>query len=138
MQFELVEIDNKIDCIFRIGLNKKANLSCYLNAEKYKTIKSFSFKASLISTNNNVIYLSKFTDIILINNDEEININSDENKKSDDNHDNNNSDNIDYDNITYNNDITDYNNNNNITDNNINYNNTNTNDENNENSGKKL
>ena len=85
---------------------------------------------------NNVIYLSKFTDIILINNEEEINNNSDENINSDDNQDINNTVNINYDTNIYNNDITDnINNESNITDNNTNYNNTNINDDNNEMSG---
>ena len=66
-EFELSEIDNKADCTFTIGLNKTADLSCNLNVEKHKDIKTFSFKTSQINTDNNEIYLSKFNDIVLIN-----------------------------------------------------------------------
>ena len=38
--------------------------------EENKNIQEFSFKTSEISTDNNKIYLSKFNDIILINNEQ--------------------------------------------------------------------
>jgi hypothetical protein len=66
-EFELSEVDTKANCAFRIGLNKIADLSCDLNVENHKDIKTFSFKTSQINTDNNEIYLSKFNDIVLIN-----------------------------------------------------------------------
>ena len=70
-EFELTDIDTKANCIFSIGSNKAASLSCDLNAEKHKNIESFSFKTSEIKTNKNEIYLAKFNDIVLLNSKEE-------------------------------------------------------------------
>ena len=66
-EFELSEVETKANCAFRIGLNKIADLSCDLNVENHKDIKTFSFKTSQINTVDNEIYLSKFNDIVLIN-----------------------------------------------------------------------
>lgn len=66
-EFELIDVDTKVNCIFTIGLNRSANLSCDFNAENNKDIKTFSFKTSQIKANSTEIYLSKFNDIILIN-----------------------------------------------------------------------
>ena len=70
-EFEIAEVDNKADCIFTIGLNRSSNLSCDLNVENYKNIKTFSFKTAQVNSNDNEIYLSKFNDITLINSKEE-------------------------------------------------------------------
>ena len=70
-EFDLVEIDTKANCIFTIGENKIASISCDLNVENHKDIKEFSFKTSEIKTQNNEIYLSKFSDILLINSEKE-------------------------------------------------------------------
>jgi len=72
-EFELSEVDTKANCVFRIGLNKIADLSCDLNVENHKDIKTFSFKTSQINTDDNEIYLSKFNDIVLINSEEDDN-----------------------------------------------------------------
>ena len=74
-EFELVEVDNKAECIFTMQLNKNASLSCNLNVENHKDIKTFSFKTSQITTDNHEIYLAKFNDIILINSEEKKNEN---------------------------------------------------------------
>ena len=60
-------IETKANCTFNISLNQTADLSCDLNVENHKDIKTFSFKTSQINTDNNEIYLSKFNDIVLIN-----------------------------------------------------------------------
>ena len=82
--FELAEVDSKANCIFVTLKNKSANLSCYLNAEKYKNISKFSFKASQIYIDDKEIYLPKFNDINLINN-EEFEVNEKDNNKDNDN-----------------------------------------------------
>ena len=71
-EFALSEVDTKASCIFTIGLNKEADLSCDLDVQNHKDIKTFSFKTSQIFTseNKNEIYLSKFNDILLINSEE--------------------------------------------------------------------
>ena len=69
-EFELSEVDTKADCLFSIGANKVASLSCDLNVEKHKNIETFSFKTAEIKTNNNEIYLAKFNDIVLLNSKE--------------------------------------------------------------------
>ena len=69
-EFELAEVDTKANCVFRIGLNKTADLSCDLNVKDHKDIKTFSFKTAQINTDTNEIYLSKFNDIVLINSEE--------------------------------------------------------------------
>ena len=70
-ELELAEVDNntKANCVFNLRLNKVANLSCNLNVENHKDIKTFSFKTSTIYTDNknNEIYLASFNDITLIN-----------------------------------------------------------------------
>ena len=70
-EFELAEVDTRANCNFRIGLNKIADLSCDLNVQDHKDIKTFSFKTAQINTDTNEIYLSKFSDIVLINSEEE-------------------------------------------------------------------
>ena len=77
-EFELSEIEAKANCIFKIGLDQNADLSCDLNVEKYKNIKTFSFKTSQINTEDNEIYLSKLNDILLIISEEH---EDDDNKK---------------------------------------------------------
>ena len=72
-EFEMTDIDTKANCKFSIGSNKAASLSCDLNTENHKNIKSFSFKTSEIITNENEIYLAKFNDIILLNSEEDDN-----------------------------------------------------------------
>ena len=70
LEFDLAEVDTKANCIFNIGQNKISSLSCELNAESHKNIKSFSFKTSEITTDGKEIYLSKINDIALINSEE--------------------------------------------------------------------
>ena len=70
LEFDLAEVDTKAKCIFNIGQNKISSLSCELNAESHKNIKSFSFKTSEITTDGKEIYLSKINDIALINSEE--------------------------------------------------------------------
>ena len=79
-EFELAEIDSKASCTFNIGQSRVASLSCDLNVENHKNINTFSFKTSEIITDNNEIYLSRFTDISLINSKEN-NKEDDDNKK---------------------------------------------------------
>ena len=76
-EFELNEINNKADCVFRIGSNKNADLSCNLNVEEHKDIKTFSFKTSKITADSKEIYLTKLNNIVLINSEEK-----DENKNT--------------------------------------------------------
>ena len=80
--FTLIEIDTKANCKFTIGENKTADLSCFLNVEKHKNIKTFSFKTSQIITDTNEIYLSKFIDILLINSDSDNRYTSNNSDKS--------------------------------------------------------
>ena len=76
-EFELNEINSKADCVFRIRSNKNADLSCNLNVEEHKDIKTFSFKTSKITTDSKEIYLTKLNNIVLINSEEK-----DDNKNS--------------------------------------------------------
>ena len=80
-EFELAEIDSKASCTFNIGQSRVASLSCDLNVENHKNINTFSFKTSEIITDNNEIYLSRFTDISLINS-KEINKEDDDDNKN--------------------------------------------------------
>ena len=74
-ELELVEVDTKANCVFNLRLNKIADLSCDLNLENHKDIKTFSFKTSTIYTDNNSheIYLAGFNDITLINSEKKEN-----------------------------------------------------------------
>ena len=74
-ELELVEVDTKANCVFNLRLNKIADLSCDLNLENHKDIKTFSFKTSNIYTDNNSheIYLAGFNDITLINSEKKEN-----------------------------------------------------------------
>ena len=66
--FNLLEVDNKANCLFSVGENKTANLSCDLNVENHKDIKTFSFKTSQIVTKEgDEIYFAKLNDLILEN-----------------------------------------------------------------------
>ena len=70
-KFNLSEIDNKADCKFELDIDQTGVLNCELNVENHKNIKTFSFKTSqIIDENKNEIYLSKFNDITLINNEQ--------------------------------------------------------------------
>ena len=80
-EFEMSNIDNRANCIFTIKPDKIADLSCDLNVENHKDIKSFYFKTSQIFTDENEIYLSKFNNIELINSDNNNNNNSDNDDK---------------------------------------------------------
>ena len=68
---ELAEVDTKATCTFSIGQNKAASLSCELNVEKHKNIKTFTFKTTEIKTENIEISLSQINEIELINSEEE-------------------------------------------------------------------
>ena len=70
-EFDLAEVDTKANCEFTIRTDLTADLSCDLDVNNYKDVKTFSFKTSQINTDDNEIYLSKFNDIILINSEEE-------------------------------------------------------------------
>ena len=67
--FELAEVeDTKAACTFTIRPEANADLSCDLNVENHKDIRTFSFKTSEINTEDGKeIYLAKFNDIELIN-----------------------------------------------------------------------
>ena len=73
-ELELAEVDDntKADCKLILGLNKIANLSCDLNVESHKDIKTFSFRTFSVYTDDksNEIYLANFNDITLINSKE--------------------------------------------------------------------
>ena len=70
-QFYLNEVnDTRASCIFTIGSNQNANLTCTLNVEKYKDIKTFSFQTKKIITSNYEIYLEDLDTISLINSGE--------------------------------------------------------------------
>ena len=81
-ELELVEVDTKANCVFNLKLNKIADLSCDLNLENHKDIKTFSFKTSTIYTDNNSheIYLAGFNDITLINSEKKENKEDNNNK----------------------------------------------------------
>ena len=97
-KFELNEIKNKsANCKLIIKENKKADLNCTINVEKYKDYKIFSFKTSEIISEKNKIYLLNMNKINLIH--EEIKIFNDENNGKgikEDNNDKENKDNKDY------------------------------------------
>ena len=71
LYMELAEVDTKATCTFSIGQNKAASLSCELNVEKHKNIKTFTFKTTEIKTENIEISLSQINEIELINSEEE-------------------------------------------------------------------
>ena len=66
----LLEIEEPVDCSFTAEENKRANLKCKINVEKYENQKTFSFKTSEIITDDHDIYISKLNEILLINNNE--------------------------------------------------------------------
>ena len=66
---ELNDIKENVTCNFIIEEDKKANLNCKLNIEKYKAQKLFTFKTSEIITDENEFYLSKLDEVVLINGD---------------------------------------------------------------------
>ena len=68
---ELNEIEDKMACNFEIEDDKKANLNCKLNIEKYKDQHLFTFKTTEINTDENDFYLSRLDEISLINEQEE-------------------------------------------------------------------
>ena len=81
LYMELAEVDTKATCTFSIGQNKAASLSCELNVEKHKNIKTFTFKATEIKTENIEISLSQINEIELINSEEEEEKEKDEEKE---------------------------------------------------------
>ena len=78
---ELAEVDTKATCTFSIGQNKAASLSCELNVEKHKNIKTFTFKTTEIKTENTETTLSQINEIELINSEEEEEKEKDEEKE---------------------------------------------------------
>ena len=64
---ELNEVYDKVDCEFSSESNLKAYLTCDFNAEDYKYIKTFSFKTSQISNEENDIIIYNLYKISLIN-----------------------------------------------------------------------
>jgi len=66
-KLDLNEIEEKVDFIFSFDDNKKANLTCKLDINKYKNNNIFSFKTSEIKNKNNNIYFSKLDEVLLIN-----------------------------------------------------------------------
>ena len=75
-KFELIEVEDEADCKFIVEEEKKANFNCKMSIEKYKEIRSFSFKTSEIITDDNKnIFINKLNEVILINegNEEEKN-----------------------------------------------------------------
>ena len=62
------EINEPSNCTFIIEKDKKANLNCKLNIEKYKDIKLITFKTTQISyENKNNIDLVNLNEVYLIN-----------------------------------------------------------------------
>ena len=61
------EINEPSNCIFMIEKNKKANLNCKLNIEKYKDIKLLTFNTTQISYENKNITLVNLDNVYLIN-----------------------------------------------------------------------
>ena len=70
IDFDLFEVDAKVNCIFTIKVNKLADLSCELNVEKYKGVETFSFKTKQIDAGEKEVYLENFSDIKLTNSKE--------------------------------------------------------------------
>ena len=66
-ELELNDIKEKANCNFNIEEDKKANLNCKLNIDKYKAKKLFTFKTSEIITEDNEFYLAKLDEVVLIN-----------------------------------------------------------------------
>ena len=94
-KIEIAEIKNEsADCKLNINKNKKADLNCVINVEKYKEYKILSFKTSEIGSDNNKIYLLNMNKINLINK-EKIDENNDDSKNKENkiNENNNNGDN---------------------------------------------
>ena len=60
-----------MNCNFEIEDDKKANLNCKLNIEKYKDQPLFTFKTFEINTNENDFYLARIDEISLLNAQEE-------------------------------------------------------------------
>lgn len=68
INLQLNEIEETANCIFMIEDNKKANLICRLDINKYKNKNLFSFKTYEINTENNEnIYFAKLDQILLYN-----------------------------------------------------------------------
>jgi hypothetical protein len=91
-ELELNDIKEKANCNFNIEEDKKANLNCKLNIDKYKAKKLFTFKTSEIITDDNEFYLAKLDEVVLINSVEDEKEEKEEknnDKKSEDNNKNN-------------------------------------------------
>ena len=69
-ELELNEIEENAICTFNIEENKKANLYCNMDVNKYKEQNLFTFKTYEINTDDNDFYLAKIDEILLINDEE--------------------------------------------------------------------
>ena len=67
IELELNEIEDKANCNFTIEDYKKGYLNCLIDMNKYKDKCLFTFKTSELNFENHVIYLSKLSEIYLIN-----------------------------------------------------------------------
>lgn len=77
IELELVEVDYKAKCLFKVGKIKNANISCDLNLENHPDIQSFSFKISSIMIEDYEIHLGKIENIELIHIEENSSNNND-------------------------------------------------------------
>lgn len=68
----MVEVDDNVKCLFKVGQNKNANISCDLNLENHKDIQTFTFKTSTILIGDYEIHLGKIENIELLHIEEEI------------------------------------------------------------------
>ena len=72
-KFDLVEVNAQINCDFSVKADLSSDLSCNFDANKFKDVKTFSFKTAEINTKDNDIYLAKLNDIVLINSEKKDN-----------------------------------------------------------------
>ena len=67
IQLEFEEINEKVNCLFKIGHNKSANLNCNLNTENYNNISFISIKTTSVKVGDNeILFDNKFNNIELI------------------------------------------------------------------------
>ena len=72
IELEVEEIDDKIKCLFKVGQNKLANISCDINLENHKDINSISFRTLQVYIGDYEVNIGAINNIEIIHLEEEI------------------------------------------------------------------
>ena len=66
IELEVEEIDDKIKCLFKVGQNKLANISCDINLENHKDINSISFRTLQVNIGDYEVNIGAINNIEII------------------------------------------------------------------------